>query len=493
MSILKILKKYYFDTKKWITNTKHNLNNKQFLLNFILGTYKVITIMTIMFLFGRIINFSNKKSEWQLYTIYDRNNKIMATDVYQIYIQKQPNIVIDSNFLKSYLTQSQIEDLLNNKPVPIHETIPKTPGIIQYKSKKRIFQKYITSIAYSDINRGIKKGLDLLASKSNIYTTIDLTLQTIVGKIVDEGTTQMNADIGFAFIVNMDGEIEAMYTTDAKNSNGIVKDFIHPVFTLYEFGSTLKPLTVFTGLFWEKITLYETFNIFEGSYLGDRRMVDEDPISPVATVLEILKMSSNVGTTLIAKKIGHKLLFNTFKMLNLMNSISTDFSTSISPKIPKNIKPVDIYSMSIGYSLNTNILNMLTAYLMIFNDGKLVKPHLFKKTKKTKQNTIFSKNPNIKKICQDTIKAMRQPASRHPILLSFNCAGKTGTANRMMNGTYNPEYVNTFCVCVIPNRYGQYKKLLIFGLMNPKPAKLAGLTVRRLIVDVVKQIGPLIY
>ncbi len=497
MSIIRIIRKYYQDTKTWIINSKNSMENKSFLLNFLFNSYKIIAISTMFFLLLRTFNiFTNdNKSQWNLHRIYDRNGRVLASDVYELYIEKQPNASITQHipFLQTILNNYQLDQLLGGKPVVISTKLPtQLHGITQYSSRVRKFQPYVTSIAFSDKTKGIKRGLDLLTSKSDIYTTINITLQTMVGKIIDAGTRNTNSDVGFAFIVNMDGEIEAMYTSDAgKRLNK--KDYIHPIYSLFEFGSTFKILTIFTGLFWNKIKLTDTFNIGGGVYLGERAMKDEEYIPPISSVLTIVKHSSNIGTVLIAKnKIGHELLFKTFKLLHLLDPIQTDFVTTLQPQIPKNLKPVDIYTMSFGYTLNTNVLNLLTAFLTIFNNGKLVIPHLFQSTKKSKKSTIFSKNSNISTICNDTIRAMREPASRHPLLLSFHCAGKSGTKHRVVNGKYDHNTVNIFYVCAVPNRHGQYKKLLLFGLLNPK-TQLAGVALRALIVQIVQQLGPLVY
>lgn len=496
MNIIKPLKKLKAKLTQKITSLYKFLKEIKFqFIDLVWIGIKVVAGVVLISLFFRTYNFNKTKDEWNLRTIYDTNNEILATDVNQIYAElhedfdKQANLTI----LKSYFSPEEVEQLLSKDPIPLENELPKIPGIKQFRSRRRIFQAYVESFAFSDVNRGIKKGLDIITNESDVFTTIDLKTQIMVGKIINEGILELNADSGFGFVVNIDdGAIEAMYTSEAMTREGKVKDFIHPANLLYECGSVLKPLVVFSALFHDAIGINDIFDISKGESLGNRRMKDEEYLAPRLTPAEILKISSNIGAVMIAKKLGHKLLLQSYKDIGLIDKVETDFIKSTKPQIPKNPVPVDIYSMAFGYSLNITPLNLLRAYLVLLNEGKMVTPHLFKQKKCKKISTVFSRHPNIKMICNEAINAMKAPASKYPVFVKFNCISKTGTNYRVVDGSY-AENVNVFYICAIPDRNNKYKKLILFGVTNPKPPRLAGLTVRKLVGRLVNQLGPLVY
>jgi cell division protein FtsI/penicillin-binding protein 2 len=129
---------------------------------------------------------------------------------------------------------------------------------------------------------------------------------------------------------------------------------------------------------------------------------------------------------------------------------------------------------------------MLRAYLAIFNKGQLIVPRLFKKTKKKITGQL---KPDY---CNEVVNIMRFPASRHPVLKKYNCASKTGTAYRIGKTTYSHN-VNTFIVCGVPNKDGEFKYIILIGLLNPQPPQLAGVTVRSMMVELVEKLIPFVY
>lgn len=437
----------------------------------------VIVFFCIISLFGLFIRTHahiKPNISCNMHYIYDRNQIILAYDKtkYKIYASKD---IINSSTLVAKdvsLTNKEIKEL------------SRSSTIIKYFVREYLLGKYFTTIGFFT-NNGICKGVEINAIKGPVYTTIDMKIQNVVAMQCEKGKLDFNADECFAVIVNMQGEILSMHTTNCPDPNK-PKDFFNSINQgLFEFGSTCKPFTAFAGLYLNKFNEQTIFDTSLGSYIDNRKMNDVEIIPQYSNLYTIMKHSSNLGLVTMAKIIGMELL-DVLKMLKLNESIKLDFGSTPTPRWYKKPTLGDVQTMSFGY-YPTNCMNMIRAYLAIFNYGTLINPSVIKG--KTSVAGKIKANPEVFRI---TIEAMKHAASKEPTLNQYHCASKTGTAFRIANGTYDRSAVNTFIVCGVPDINHKIKALIFVGLLNPRSVLLAGLSVRKICVQIVKDIAPMI-
>jgi len=215
----------------------------------------------------------------------------------------------------------------------------------------------------------------------------------------------------------------------------------------FEPGSTVKPLTVAMALdagVVEPDTMIDTEKGFY--YIGRSRINDTKPHGKIS-VAEIISKSSNIGSAKIAMMMEPRDLFDTYRKLG--------FGQTNKLRIPgeqkgilanrKKWRPVEHATMSYGYGLSVNALQLARSYQALANDGILLPASLYPVEKIPKGKRVFSREVidqvslMLESAVQDTGTAPKARVDQ------FRVGGKTGTAHRVVNGKYQDDsYMSLF-------------------------------------------------
>ena len=127
------------------------------------------------------------------------------------------------------------------------------------------------------------------------------------------------------------------------------------------------------------------------------------------------------------------------------------------------------YSLAMGHNIQTNSLQILRAYAIFANGGYFVKPTLVKKIVKTSQdgtqevivdNSFEDYKKKFRRVIskesvERILKAMKYTtkvggtASRADVQ-GYSESGKTGTADKVVKGAYDPHFVCASFVGIVP-------------------------------------------
>ncbi len=166
------------------------------------------------------------------------------------------------------------------------------------------------------------------------------------------------------------------------------------------------------------------------------------------TVADILKFSSNVGTTKIAFSLKYPRLHQTFEKFQLGKKTGVEVSGEskgiLSYKAADKVKPLTLSNISFGQGIATTAMQILRSYAVIANGGYLVKPTLLRsdKSQLIPENRIISEETAeaMTKMLMGVVSEGTGDEARIP---HYEIAGKTGTAQRVSNGGY-AGYVASF-------------------------------------------------
>ena len=215
----------------------------------------------------------------------------------------------------------------------------------------------------------------------------------------------------------------------------------------YEPGSTVKPLTIAMALEAGVVnsdTIIDTENGFY--YIGRSRISDTKPHGEI-TVAEIIKKSSNIGSAKIAMLMQPVDLYNTYRSLGFgqTNELSIPGEQKGILAKRKKWKPIEHATMSYGYGLSVNTLQLARSYQALANDGVLLPVSLHPVSEVPKGKRVFSKET------VDTVALMLESAvadtgtAPKARVSQFRVGGKTGTAHRVVNGRYQDDsYTSLF-------------------------------------------------
>ncbi|MCF8058139.1 MAG: PASTA domain-containing protein [Bacteriovoracaceae bacterium] len=283
---------------------------------------------------------------------------------------------------------------------------------------------------------------DLGPSAKDITLSIDKDLQAAAERYLKEAIEEHEADSGgFGVMDSTTGEILAIgnYPTFDPNqwrsANGKSRKLSFAT-DPFEPGSTFKTFTVVSA-FENKIATAET-----SFYCERGRLKVEDHIISEAeskktyewlTVEEILKYSSNIGTTKLAFDLTFPKLKKTISKFGFGEKTGLEVpgeSRGIFTE-KANVSPLSLSNISFGQGVATTGVQMLAGYSVIANKGLYIKPTLIKGGNETEKHRPLITQEVAKEVERILIQAVEDGTGSQAKVPMFTIAGKTSTAQRV--------------------------------------------------------------
>ena len=303
---------------------------------------------------------------------------------------------------------------------------------------------------------------------ASIELTIDEHLQHIAEREVRNGVEAARADGGTAVIMDpYSGEILAMASWPTFNPNDYsdaseTARRNRAVQDLYEPGSTFKLVTASAAIEEKVVTPEEIIDTSAGNIrFGNRVINDMHRYDPMSFTQVIVK-SSNVGAIKVGLRVGAERMGLYIRRFGFGRPTSPDFPGE-SPGIvwePSKLNDSALASVSMGYQVGVTPLQMAAAASVIANGGTLFEPHVVRAIVKGGLRTIVEPKAVRRAILPETAatlteimeKVVLDGTAKAAQLVSYNVAGKTGTADKLINGRYSPYQQNVSFVGFVPSR-----------------------------------------
>lgn len=324
---------------------------------------------------------------------------------------------------------------------------------------------------------------------NNIVLTLDMNIQRFAEEELEEGVKSHNADGGKVVVLSVKtGEVLAMssYPTFDPNKisesdtsgmkNAVISD-------IYEPGSTFKLITAAATLE-EKIedrnSIIETGSVSEVKGLN---ITDVHGASSM-TFQQIIEESSNIGFSNISIKLGSERFYKYARDFGfgIYNGVELPGENKGFLKRPIDFSSVSLPYMSIGYEVLVNALQISNAYSSIANNGMMMKTFIVKKEFSNDNSTIFESRPTPVRqvVSEKTAKTLtslltgvvERGTGTDAKVEGVSIAGKTGTAQRLINGEYSSSSHNSSFVGYFPADNPQI--LITVILNNPKSGEYYG-------------------
>ena len=180
--------------------------------------------------------------------------------------------------------------------------------------------------------------------------------------------------------------------------------------------------------------------------------------------------SGNIGSVRIGQKIGIEKFKYFLKKLGLLDPIEFDI-LEVGKPLNFNWGKCKLATISFGHGITTTALHLSRAYAIISNGGYKVKPTLIKTSNINKNDYQKVLNPNVSnqvnKVLRKVVESKNGTAGFANVS-GYNVGGKTGTAQKSIDGRYSNEKINTF-VSIFPSDNPKYVLLVL--LDEPKTNK----------------------
>lgn len=393
---------------------------------------------------------------------------------------------------KLRLTKDQVEKVKALKGVfiegtpervyPNHELLAQVIGFVGLDNKGLSGLEYMydkelkgnpVTLKYTIDNKGrpikFESHQNVTAQAKDIYLTIDKDIQSMAEKYLKEAVLKHNADKGGVGVLDAKtGEILAIAnypTFDPNDVRGSSPDSrkLSMAIEPFEPGSSFKIFTVGSAIENKVAKINSTYYAEQGKMRVDNHWIKEAESHEKfewISVADIIRFSSNVGTTKIAFDLKFPRFKKTLKELNFGNKTGVEVpgeSRGIFTEAD-NVTPLSLSNISFGQGIAVTGVQMLAAYGAIANGGTYIRPTLIKRDPNVvtvselepenenqleKQHTVFSKSTT-----DDLTMALSLAVSKGTggaaQIPHFQIAGKTATAQRVdRNGGYKG-YVSGF-------------------------------------------------
>lgn len=298
----------------------------------------------------------------------------------------------------------------------------------------------------------------------DLVLTIDSDLQFQIQQALDAAVEAHGARGGQVVALDPStGEILAMAMSPSFDANAY--DQVMPSVTrnrsvtdVYEPGSVNKVITAAAALDEDAIALSETLSVPDTYRMGEKVFHDAHPHPTTAmTLTDIIADSSNVGTIMVAQRLGKLTLDRYLRRFGFGRPTGVGF-----PGEAEGILlPTDEWwttsmgTIPIGQGIAVTPLQMAVVYATIANDGVHVQPSLVKGTLDEEGRFVQAPDPARRRVVSRRTarlvtgmlsRAVESGTGLEAQIPGYWVAGKTGTARKPLEGAlgYSDEYVASF-------------------------------------------------
>jgi len=287
--------------------------------------------------------------------------------------------------------------------------------------------------------------------------TIDSAIQSIVEEELVRAMRGMKSKAITAIVIDpRTGDVLAMANLPTYDPNMPGNDANvrrnRAVTDLAEPGSTFKAITVAAALNENEVKLHHKFHCSNGRFLYGGRALHDHHSYGTLTVEEIITKSSNIGAAKIALKLGSEKL----------HKYITDFGfgkrTGILLLGERNglVYPVKrwgklaITRIPMGYGVMVTPLQTVMMMSAIANGGQLMEPRILSKLQDGEGRVVAEYLPKpvrqvvSRKTAEEITVALKTVVApggtaRRAQLSHYTVAGKTGTAEKVIEGHYSKD------------------------------------------------------
>ena len=499
----------YFESNKknkYLQKTNF-FKDRIYILFFLFFSLILIFSIRIVHISLNKIDYLNQESEIKKFTllrrdIVDRNGALISRNIQSYHAAISPALIKNKdNFLikirlnfpefsienleskikkgKYFYLKKRINQIEKEKLWKLGEA-----GIIFEPFQSRIythgnlFSHIIGQVDYDNYGiSGIEKYFDKELKDNRLSNqafeiTLDVNIQYLINKELSQALDTFKATGGGSLLMDIEnGEILSLVSlpnfdinlrsgiSDKKYMNKITKG-------IYELGSIFKTFTIALALENELVNPKTIINDIPRSINCSKYKISDIKEFPRnLSVEDILIRSSNIGTLILARKIGEEKFKEFINKTNLLKKPELQLEELGNP-INFNWNKCKLETVSFGHGITTTPLQAATVYASLANGGRMITPSLIKRKNFTSQEILVSKktSKNINNILRKVVTEKDGTASLADVN-GYYVGGKTGTSQNYQNKNEN---LNTF-ISIFPSQKPKYALMVM--LENPQVAK----------------------
>ncbi|HEX2020237.1 MAG TPA: penicillin-binding protein 2 [Aurantimonas sp.] len=474
--------------------------------------------------------------------LIDRNGEVLATDIRTASLFAEPRRIIDPDEA-SELLLSVLPDLdprwlyrrlaskagfawLRRELTPSQQQAILDLGIpgIGFRTEKRRFypggstagfvtghvnvdnqgtagmEKYIDDQGYLALqSSGLAVGTEL----EPVQLSLDLRVQHIVRDELAAAMKRYQAIAAGGVVLDVEtGEVVAMTSLPDYDPNepaqALDKDRMNRMSAgLYEMGSTFKTFTTAMALDSGKVKITDSFDASRPIRIGGFTISDFHGKKRVLSVPEVFIYSSNIGTAKEAEAVGIEGHKEFLTRVGLLTRTPTELPEVATPTQPKVWKQINSVTISFGHGVSTTPLQTAVAAAALVNGGKLIPPTFLPRTKDAaEQLATRVVSPETSDLMRYLFKLNGETGSgRNALVPGLRVGGKTGTAEKVVNGRYDSGVRFNAYLAAFPMDAPRYVVLVVIDEPKPEEGKYsatAGLNAAPTVAAIIRRSAALL-
>ena len=293
----------------------------------------------------------------------------------------------------------------------------------------------------------------------DLTLTIDSNIQYIAYKNLVEAIKNNDGSAGTVIVLdNTTREVLALASYPSYNPNNPMRSIKknRAFLESYEPGSIVKPLALAGAIENNLIEIDTEMELPIKIEIGKNIINDREEYGKLKA-FEIIKESSQVGATQISFLLGADRLIENYKNFGFTKPISINFPSSSFGEINSRdeMSDIEIATLGYGYGLTATPFQISQAYAIFANKG------IFYDFRIVKDNThsIFQDRIISQTTAEDILFAMKEVVEHGTGALAkleqFNVSGKTGTTEKLRDGSYKSSSYTASFVGIGPNPSNQ--------------------------------------
>jgi len=295
----------------------------------------------------------------------------------------------------------------------------------------------------------------------SLQLTIDQTIQSVVERELDQAMLQYRANSVIAIAMDPNtGEIYAMGSrpTFEPDKYQEVSPQVYnrnlPIWMTYEPGSTFKIITLAAAIEEKKVDL-EREHFYDPGFIevaGAKLRCWKKGGHGSQTFQEVVENSCNPGFVTLGNRLGKEKLFSYIHDFGFGQKTGIDLKGEENGILfkPKQVGPVELATTAFGQGVSVTPIQQIAAVSAAVNGGKLFKPFVSKSWFQPDTGIVLEETqPELvrqvispetsKKVREALEKVVAQGTGGKAFLNGYRVGGKTGTAQKVVNGRYSKD------------------------------------------------------
>lgn len=304
-----------------------------------------------------------------------------------------------------------------------------------------------------------------------VELSVDMRVQHAMYEELTDAMTRYQAIAAAGVILDVHtGEVISLVSLPDFNPNepatALVKDTFNRITSgIFEPGSIFKTVTIAGALDSGAVRINDNFDARYGIRFGRYTIDDFHGKHRILSLPEVYKYSSNIGTIRVMQAMGKDNFRAFLSRLGFDQRVEFELPEMRLPTVPKELSEVGAATASFGHGLSVSPLHMVTAYAAFVNGGNYIAPTLYKRSMEEAEplyRRVISPqaSDNIRYLMR--LNALEGSGSQmNKMAQGYRVGGKTGTAEKVVDGRYSSSRVTNFFASAFPLDSPRYAMLIM--------------------------------